>query len=105
MTIVMRCLDTTNPFDALGRPAPLGQWLESYDPEAYDGRGAASFTDELDRAMTFPDVAQAIQLYRAVPSSRPAREDGLPNRPLTACTMEFLTIEQARQLEQNEQRD
>jgi hypothetical protein len=95
--VVMRCLDTSNPFDAEGAPAPIGKWLRSYDPEAHEGRGAASFTTNLDEAFVFPNAGIAIDAYRAVPMARPFREDGLPNRPLTACTMEFLTVEQARE--------
>lgn len=69
-----------------------GQYLETYDPEAYDGRGSAMFTPNLERAKKFESVADAMRTWREVPASRPLRDDGRPNRPLTSFTMEILPI-------------
>lgn len=66
-----------------------GQYLKSYDPEAFDGRGDATFTDKIEQALRFNDIVEAMDFVRTVPASRPLREDGNPNRPLTAFTLEF----------------
>ncbi len=75
-----------------GAPAPVGQYLYAYSPEAHDGRGQAEFTDRLDEALLFADFTQAHEAWTWVPANRPVREDGQPNRPLTAFTMEFLPV-------------
>lgn len=96
MGIVMRCMAASDPFDHEGNPPPYGCFLKSYDAEAYDGRGASEFTRHLDEALVFPTVAEAVKCWQTVPMNRPLREDGKPNRPLTAMTMEFVDVEVAR---------
>lgn len=66
-----------------------GAWLRSYDADAHDGRGYVDWTTDPDQALKFPDAASAISCYRSVPSVRPVRMDGQPNRPLTAFTIEI----------------
>lgn len=94
--IVIRLIDTSTPLDALGNTAPLGYWLKSYNPEAHDGQGDAEFTDDLEDALVFSDAEAAIKTYRAIPNARPWRDDAKPNRPLTACTVEFIRLDDAR---------
>lgn len=74
-------IGSTTPFEE-------DRWVESYDPEGHDGRGDAILTGSRDRALVLP-VADALDLYRAVPAARPTRPDGKPNRPLSAFTVEF----------------
>ncbi len=62
-------------------------WLKSYDPEAHNGRGAVKFTDDVNEAITFADRRAAFACYLQVPKIRPVRDDGKPNRPLTAYTI------------------
>ena len=62
-------------------------WLKSYDPEAHGGRGRVSFTDDVDEAMTFADQKAAMACYLQIPKNHPVRDDGKPNRPLTAYTV------------------
>jgi hypothetical protein len=64
-------------------------WLKSYDPEAHDGRGTVEFTDDASEAMTFPDVQTAHACYYQIPKAKPVRDDGPPNRPLTAYSIEI----------------
>jgi hypothetical protein len=66
------------------------QYVESYDPEAFDGRGDAQFTSNRARAKQFASHADAWQFWMQVPKSRPRRADGKANRPLTCFT---ITIE------------
>jgi hypothetical protein len=74
----------------------LDQWLWSYDPEAFDGRGDIRTTSNISLAMKFDSIDQALDLYRSVPACRPLRDDGKPNRPLTAATVEFIADNKVR---------
>ena len=65
-----------------------GQYLETYDPDAYDGLGYATWTDDPDKAMRFDDAMSVLMFWRQQSSARPLRDDGEPNRPLTAYTVE-----------------
>lgn len=67
---------------------PVGQYLETFDVEAHDGRGFATFTDDEAKAMKFTDFSEAVETWRTQSKVRPLREDGMPNRPLTAFSME-----------------
>jgi hypothetical protein len=66
-----------------------GSYLARYDPEAAEGNGAAEWTPDAARAMTFATAEAAVSCYRAVPLNRPLRPDGKPNRPLTMFTVAF----------------
>jgi hypothetical protein len=68
---------------------PVGSCLASYDPEAADGNGAAEWTPDPARAMTFATAEAATACYHAVPRNRPRRPDGKPNRPLTISSVAF----------------
>ena len=67
--------------------APLGQYLVSYDPEAYGGRGWADWSSDLGQALHFEDYSAGLAYWRQVSRTRPRRPDGQPNRPLTAFTV------------------
>jgi hypothetical protein len=68
---------------------PVGCYLANYDPEGNDGYGAASWTPDPDKALTFVSAAEAAACYHAVPHNRPLRADGRPNQPLTMFTVMF----------------
>lgn len=89
MPVVLKCLGL-----ATGG-GPVGEYLMTFDPEAGDGWGFATFTADLAAARHFPDVAAAYRFYGTRPESRPTRPDGKPNRPLTAFTMEFMRVPDA----------
>jgi hypothetical protein len=89
MAVVMRCLG--RPTDGSG---PAGEYLEAYDPEAFDGRGDATFTPDLARAKRFATAAEAWAELGRRPVVRPVRGDGKPNRPLTTYTMQILAVEE-----------
>jgi hypothetical protein len=71
---------------------PAGAFLAEYDPEAHDGHGEMWWTEDVCRAVSFPDIAGAIECYQAIPANRPVREDGKPNRPLTIFTVEYAEL-------------
>jgi hypothetical protein len=78
------------PIHSQGEP-PVGAWLESFDPAAYDGRGLVRWTVDPAKAARFPSKEMAFRTWYASPACRPIRPDGKPNRPLTAYTV---TIEE-----------
>lgn len=95
VTYVIRCMGLAG-FSMTNSGAPVGAYLKSYDPEAYDGRGWADWTNDLDEAQTFPESIAAFRHWQSVPASRPTRPDGHPNKPLTAFTVEILSVDDAR---------
>lgn len=70
-----------------------GQWLAFYDAAANGGRGEILTTPDLDRALVFPSMVEALHCYRQECGMRP---DNRPNRPLTAFTVAFLSLDAAR---------
>jgi len=72
---------------AVVQSADVGTWLKSYDPEAYDGRGDVQATTNRDEAMRFDSLQEAHELWKRQPKARPLRDDGKPNRPLSAFTI------------------
>ena len=88
MTSVIRIVALAN-----GGYCPYGgQWLKSYDPEAFGGQGDATFTDRIADAIHFLSVAEAMQLWATQSRTCPLRPDGRPNKPLTAFTVEIETL-------------
>jgi hypothetical protein len=75
-------------------PIPDGAYLKFYDPEAFDGRGDATWTLHLEDALKFASPLEATELWRTQSKTLPIRPDGKPNRPLTAFTV---AIERAEQ--------
>ncbi len=69
-----------------------GEYLKSFDPEAHDGRGEALFTPNIKEAMVFPDAMAAIRLWQTQSVTKPLREDGRPNKPLTSFSAMFENI-------------
>lgn len=74
-------------------PQMLGQYLEMFDPDAYEGRGAAKWTDQKERALKFPNAGAALEEWRRASTVRPLRPDGQPNRPLTAFSVGIVRLE------------
>ena len=69
-----------------------GQYLESFDPDAYGGRGYVTWTPDLSKAMRFTSVVEAFEMRWRQPTVLPLRPDGKPNRPLTAYTTEIIPL-------------
>lgn len=65
----------------------IGQYLESFDFDAFDGRGHGVFTKDKTRAMSFDQSSDAWLFWNSVSPVKPKRDDGHPNRPLTALTV------------------
>jgi hypothetical protein len=86
---------TRTPFD--------GQYLVEYDPDrsGHDPEGRPMLahvvtTPHVADARTFPTAVEAWACWRQQSSRWPTRPDGLPNRPLTAFTIEVESLAFAR---------
>lgn len=64
----------------------INAWVKRYDPDAFDGGGDVEFTSDPAEALSFATVSEALTFWKQVSTVRPVREDGKPNRPLTAFT-------------------
>lgn len=88
MTAVIKAVGFAN-----GQFCPHGgQWLSSFDREAFNGQGHATFTSDPDLALRFPSFGEAFAFWNQQSKSRPTRADGKPNKPLTALTVEIETL-------------
>lgn len=70
-----------------GTPLAEPEWLSAADVEAYDGRGFADTHPDASLALRFDDQREALVFWRQQSKVRPVRDDGQPNRPLTALTV------------------
>lgn len=87
----MACVIVIEGF-ASGVPCPIaGQYLKSFDFEADGGHGYGEFTLDIDKAMQFNSVHEAMEFYRTQPKSRPI-DQGRPNRPLTASSVSIMKV-------------
>lgn len=74
-----------------------GQYVIEYDPSRTGANPETGAPVPLFHLVTTPDIdratrfrpAEAVHLYRAVDQRNPVRDDGEPNRSLTAFTVEF----------------
>lgn len=68
----------------------VNEWLKTYDLEAFGGRGHAIFTKDKAKALRFETKEAAWDCWRSISKTKPVRQDGKPNRPLTAFTITIL---------------
>lgn len=71
-----------------------GPYLEWSDPDANGGMGAERWTASLDKAKRFANFNEAMDCWMAQSKTRPFRDDGKPNRPLTAYSIEPQSIDE-----------
>jgi hypothetical protein len=64
-----------------------GQYLESFDHDAFDGIGYGTFTDRVSHAKRFATASDALRFRNKQSTVKPLRQDGEPNRPLAALTV------------------
>lgn len=72
------------------QPRIAGAFVADYDPEAHAGLGAITFTDNVADAIAFPTVHAALEFINQQPRSRPLRDDGKPNKPITSFHLELV---------------
>lgn len=81
---------------ATGEPFAETQFVFSFDPDADNGRGNLVLTPSPREALSFPNARAALEFWRQTSTVRPVRDDGKPNRPLTAYTVSIVTAEAKR---------
>lgn len=79
--IQMQHYATGTPFE------DAGYFLRSFDFEADEGYGDGTFTADVREAKQFASKGEALGYWRTTSRTRPQRDDGQPNRPLTAWTV------------------
>lgn len=74
-------------------PPPIeGYYVVDFDFDARDGRGFGTFSADVELAKRFDTLRDAMTFWRTRSTLRPYRPDGLPNRPLTAHTVEIFKL-------------
>ena len=74
-----------------------GEYLMSFDFEAWDGVGEIVMTPDPSKAKAFRDYLELREFYLTQPKIKPYRADGLPNRPLTATNWELVNNKEVAQ--------
>jgi hypothetical protein len=69
-----------------------GEFLVSYDPDAAGGRGSFRSSPDPRKAAKFASAAAAHAFWARQSRTRPLRDDGEPNGPLTAFTVLVLPL-------------
>lgn len=70
-----------------------GVYLKSWNHDDNGKITAETFTRNIEQAMTFPSVGEALTFWRGKSKTKPFRVDGKPNRPLTVFTITFDSAE------------
>ena len=65
----------------------LGDYLEWFDVNAKHGFGDDRWTDDVSKALRFETFTDAATAWKTQSKKRPFRDDGEPNRPLTAYSV------------------
>lgn len=74
-------------------PIEVGHYVKTYQASGGNGHGFIETTDNITKALHFPDRGAALECWRAVSTTHPTRPgDGKPNRPLTAFTVEIVKV-------------
>lgn len=92
----LQVVEVTGKVAGVMRRAVAGTFISAFDPDAHDGRGEASYTRNPRRAVTFDSPTEAMAYWQQTSTVRPLREDGEPNRPLTAISVALVRLPDAK---------
>lgn len=67
-----------------------GQYLAEFDPEALGGIGVCRWTTDPAKAIWFKRAMDGFEMWRTISATHPLRDDGKPNRPLSAHSIEMV---------------
>lgn len=67
-----------------GRPV----FLQAFDVDAHDGQGSAAVVEDPMAAMKFDTQSDVLAAWQRESTVKPVRDDGRPNKPLSAYTIE-----------------
>jgi hypothetical protein len=71
----------------------LAAFVSRYDPDYMGGLGRVWSCVDSRVAVQFQDYLNAFEFWRQTSKAKPVREDGKPNRPLTAFTVSIFDWE------------
>jgi hypothetical protein len=86
--VVIRVLGAQMPW-GLTDCAETGRYLVLFDVAANDGQSPVPTATTAAEAAVFANEADAFAFYQTQSRVTPLRDDGQPNRPLTAFTVEL----------------
>lgn len=89
MAAIMKMWLTDEQADWMGYPRNAELYLQSYDLEVNPLSGGVVLTADRRQAMTWATPTMASTAWREPSGLVPLRDDGKPNRPLTAFTVEI----------------
>ena len=91
MSLLMRFTEAPFQFEDGGPGDDLahhyGRFLADYDPSGNMGAGTIVSTDDPNKALRFERLEDLLAVWKADSRTHPIRQDGLPNRPLTALNI------------------
>jgi hypothetical protein len=93
---LMRCVALAGMNRAANDHDVSGLYLMEYDVEAFDGAGMARWTGDPAKALQFDNAGDVHRTWTQQSTTTPTRDDGRPNRPLTAYTIEAIRDVDAR---------
>jgi hypothetical protein len=67
-------------------------YVQDCDVDAFGGQGHVTFTRVPSLAKQFMNAAEAMTYWQRQSTVLPLRPDGMPNRPLTAYTVEVRAL-------------
>lgn len=76
------------------RSMVLGPYLQWFDVNARGGLGDDRWTDDVKQALKFDTFLDAANAWKTTSRKRPFRDDGKPNRPLTAYSVSIERIDE-----------
>jgi hypothetical protein len=82
---VIEAVGTAN--DLFPRQKPT--YVSYYNPDGSEGRGDVELTSWISQALRFNTPEEAWAFWNQQSTVRPLREDGEPNKPLTALTIQI----------------
>jgi hypothetical protein len=93
MSVVLRVVG-----DAYGTDTPhAGRLIAWYNPDTPYGTLELVTTSDPKEAKVFAEEVEALEYWRQISAVEPLRPDGKPNRPLTALTVNILSLERAQE--------
>lgn len=69
-----------------------GGYVKNFDVDGANGLGVVLVTHDVEEAWRFENNTEAFQLWNKQSTVKPIRSDGMPNKPLTAYTVELLYV-------------
>ena len=93
MTYAIRVIGAQMPEGWMNVPES-GRYLMDFDVAVHPGHGSFPSTPSIRRAKHFANAGDATKFWQTQSLVVPLRTDGLPNRPLTAYTIEIVPTDE-----------